>query len=86
MKTFLKAVLLVVLAVVALKMLPLTFAIGCVMAGALVVLLALGASFVAVTFVALLLLAALLSPIWLPVLALLGLITLFRKSKSSPAM
>src|SRR6188508_914525 len=43
-KNFLKIVLLVIVAIVAVKFLPLIFAFGCVLAGAIVGLIALGGS------------------------------------------
>jgi len=78
MKTFLKIVLLVIVAVVAVKLLPLTFALGCLLAAAIVGLLAIGVSAIATLFGAMIGLAVLLAPIWVPVLALVGLITLIR--------
>jgi hypothetical protein len=80
MKTFLKIVLLVILAVVAVKFLPLLFGLGCVLAAAVVGLLAVGASAVAALFGTMFALAVLLSPIWVPVLALVGLIALIKRS------
>jgi hypothetical protein len=84
-KTFLKVVLLVVLALIAVKLLPFTFALGCVLAAAMVALLVLGASMLGVVFGATLLLAAALSPVWLPVLVLIGLIALLKRTTSGPA-
>jgi hypothetical protein len=77
-KTFLKCVLLVLVAIVAVKLLPLTIGLGFLLGFALVALAAVGVSAVAILFgVAVFLLAA-LSPVWIPLLALIGLIALIR--------
>ncbi len=86
MKTFLKVVLLVVAAVVAVKLLPLTLAFGFVLGLLLVGLLVLGLSLVAVVLIAAVALAAVLAPIWIPVLAIVGLITLIKKLSAKPAV
>lgn len=79
MKTFLKVLLLVVLAVVAIKFLPLTLALG-FMAGLLLVgLLAAGLSLLAGIGVLALVLLAVLAPIWIPVLLVVGVIAGVRK-------
>jgi hypothetical protein len=69
MKTFLKIFLLVLLALVALKLLPLTLALGCVMAIVLagLVMLGLGA-------------AVVLSPIWVPALVITGIVSLILRT------
>lgn len=85
MKTLLKVVLLVVLAVVALKLLPLTFALGCVLALAVLALVAVGVSIVGALLAAVLVVTVATSPIWVPILALVGLITLFRRGNGRPA-
>jgi hypothetical protein len=65
MKTFLKIFLLVCLALVALKLLPLTLALGCVMAIVLAGLVVLGLGF-----------AVVLSPLWVPALVITGIVSL----------
>lgn len=85
MKQFLKVLLLVVLALIALKFLPLTFGLGCVLAVALIVLAALGVSIMAAATVVVLVLAALAAPIWIPVLLLFGLIAIIRKANRRAA-
>ena len=78
MKTFLKIALLVIAALVAVKFLPLIFGLGCLLAAAIVALLAIGASAIATLFGAMIALAVVLSPIWVPLLALIGVIMLIK--------
>ena len=80
MKNFLKIVLLVILAIVAVKFLPLIFAFGWLLGGALVGLIALAASAIAALVGSVFVLAAVLSPIWIPLLALIGIILLVKRS------
>ena len=80
MKTFLKVVLLVIAALIAVKFLPHLFALGWLLAAAIVGLLAIGASVAAAMFGAMIALVVLLAPIWVPVLALVGLIALIKRS------
>ena len=85
MNTFLKIFLIVVLSLIALKFLPV------ILIGAFVgLLLAAVLGGVGLTLVALLLavgiaLAMALSPIWIPVLIVMGLISLFKKLGDKPA-
>jgi hypothetical protein len=80
MKSFLKIFLLVVLALVAIKLLPLTIALGCMLALAVGGLLVVGVSaFAAVLGVAIAVVAA-LAPLWIPVLAIVGLVSLLRRA------
>ncbi len=84
MKTFLKVLLMAALLIVAIKFSPILFIgafAGLIMA---VVLGAVGISLVAALFAVLLALAVVLSPIWVPVLVVLGLISLFRKGERTP--
>lgn len=84
MKTFLKVVLLLIGVVVALKLLPIIVGIGSFLAAALVgILLAVGSILAAVLGVAVMILAV-LSPLWIPVLAIVGLIALV-KALSGPS-
>ncbi|MEX2044540.1 MAG: hypothetical protein WD941_04245 [Opitutus sp.] len=85
MKTFLKILLLVVVAILAVKLLPLTLALGCLLGVALVVMAGLGLSAMAVILGIGILMAALLSPIWLPILALVGVIALIKRMNGSTA-
>ena len=79
MKSFLKIVALVVIALICVKLLPLTFALGCALALAVLGLVGLGVSAVAAFSLAVLVLAAVLAPIWIPLLLLVGLIALVRR-------
>jgi hypothetical protein len=80
MKGFVKVLLLVIAAIIALKFLPLIFALGLTLAGALLGLIAAAASAVIALVGGVLLLALLLSPIWIPILALVGVILLIKRS------
>jgi hypothetical protein len=84
MNTFLKILLVAVLVVVALKFSPLILLgafVGIVMA---VVLGALGFSLVAVLLAIAIAFTVALSPIWIPVLLVTGLVSLFRGNRSTP--
>ena len=85
MKTFLKISLIVVLALLALKVLPLVV-VG-VIAGLLIaaVLGVVGLSLLAALLAVALGLAFALSPIWIPVLLVMGAISLFKKLGDKPA-
>lgn len=86
MKTFLKVLLLAALLIVAIKCSPLIF-LGA-LAGLIVaaVLGAVGVSLVAALLAVVLAVALALSPIWIPVLVVLGLISLFRRSERTPTV
>lgn len=73
-KTFLKIFLLVLLALVALKLLPLTLALGCIMAIVLAGLVMLGLG-----------VAVVLSPLWVPALVIAGLVSLIVRTGRCPA-
>ena len=79
MKTFLKVLLLVAVAIIAIKLLPVTLIGGCFLGLILIVALALGLSAVAVLLALAIGLMALLSPIWIPVLAVVGVIALVKR-------
>lgn len=79
MKTFLKIALIIFAALVAIKLLPLTLAAGCIIGGAAVIALVVGVSAAAVLLCVAAALIAVLSPIWLPVVAVLGVVSLCRK-------
>ena len=79
-KNFLKIVLLVIVAIVAVKFLPLIFAFGFVLAGAIVGLIALAGSAIVALLGSVLVLVAVTSPIWVPLLALIGIILLVKRS------
>jgi hypothetical protein len=80
MKAFLKVLVLVILALVAIKLLPLTIGLGFAAGLLLVGFVALGLSVLAGVAVLALFLGAVLSPIWIPVALLLGLIALLRRA------
>ncbi len=85
MNTFLKISLIVVLALLALKFLPVILVgafVGLLLA---VILGAFGLSLVALLLAVGIVLALVLSPIWIPVLIVMGLISLFRKLGERPA-
>lgn len=86
MKTFLKVLLLAALLIVAIKFSPLIF-LGA-LAGLIVaaVLGAVGVSLVAALLAVVLAVAVALSPLWIPVLVVLGLISLFRRSERTPTV
>lgn len=85
MNTFLKILLLLVAAVIAVKLLPVTLALGCIFALALGIFALVGMSVVAAAICLGLLLGAVLAPIWIPVLAVIGLIALIKRCNRAPA-
>lgn len=78
-KTFLKVLLLVILALVAIKLLPLTIGLGFATGVLLVGLVMAGLSLLAGIAVIALVLGAVLAPVWIPVLLLVGFIALIRR-------
>lgn len=78
-KTFLKILLVVVAALVAIKLLPVTLALGFVLGLAVVGLAIAGLSVVAALAVGAIVVAAVLSPVWIPVLLIVGLIALVKR-------
>lgn len=79
MKTFLKVLLVAVLLIMAIKFSPIIFIgalVGLVVAA---VLGAVGLSLLAVLFAVVLGVALALSPLWVPVLVIMGLVSLFRR-------
>jgi len=83
MKTFLKILLVAALLIVAVKLSPVLFcaaAVGVIVSAILGVI---GLSLIAALAAVLLALAVALSPIWIPVLAIVGICSLFRR-KDSP--
>jgi hypothetical protein len=76
---FLKIALLVIVALVALKFLPLIFGLGCLLAAAVLAVILMVASALAGLFGSAFLLAAVLSPIWVSVLIIVGLIALIKR-------
>ena len=82
MKTFLKVLLLTIVVLIAVKFLPLIFGLGWLFAGAVVGALAFAASALAAVAGSFLVIALILTPVWLPLLALIGLIALVKRSQS----
>lgn len=80
MKTFLKVLLMAAILIIAIKFSPVIF-VGA-LAGLVVaaVLGAVGISLVAALLAVLVAFAVALSPIWIPVLVIMGLVSLFRKT------
>ena len=85
MKGFFKILLLVILAVIAVKLLPLTFAVGCVLALCVLALTVVGVSLIAAVISVVVALLVALSTILIPVLAIVGLVVLLKKSNGRPA-
>lgn len=84
MKTFLKILLIAALLVLAIKLGPVIFCAafgGLIVAGLLGVL---GISLLALLATVLLALAVALSPIWIPVLAIVGIVSLLKRDDRSP--
>jgi hypothetical protein len=84
MNTFVKVVLLGVAAIIALKLLPLTLALGCVLAAGFFGLVAVGVSAIAALLGAAIVFAAVSSPVWLPVLVAVGIIALCKRGGRPP--
>ncbi|MBI5771774.1 MAG: hypothetical protein HZA93_28645 [Verrucomicrobia bacterium] len=85
MKTFLLVLLILIGVVLAVKLLPFALGLVCVLAGVCALLALVGLSVVAGLACAGLVLALLLSPLWLPLLAIVGVIALVRKLTRKPA-
>jgi hypothetical protein len=84
MNTFLKIVLLVIAVIVAIKLLPITIGLGGLFIGLLVGLAAMGVSALLALLGLGLALAALTSPIWIPVLLIVGLVALIKRTSRPP--
>jgi hypothetical protein len=80
MTTFLKALLIVALLVLAIKLGPVIFIGALLGLIAAAVLGAVGISLVAALIAVAIALALALAPIWIPVLVVMGLVSLFRKN------
>lgn len=84
MKTFLKILLIAAVLIVAIKLSPVIFIGALLGLIAAAVLGAVGISLVAALLAVLLAFTLALSPIWIPILVVFGLVSLFRKG-SNPA-
>jgi predicted neutral ceramidase superfamily lipid hydrolase len=80
MNSFLKVVVLILVAIIAVKLLPAMLALGCVLGVAVVALGAIGVSMFGALCLASSVLLAVLSPVWVPVLAVIGVIVLIKRS------
>jgi hypothetical protein len=78
MKTFLKVLLIAALLIVAIKLSPVIFLGALLGLAAAAVLGAVGISLMALLLAVLLAFTLALSPIWIPVLVVIGLVSLFR--------
>jgi hypothetical protein len=85
MNAFLKLVLLVLCAVLAVKFLPEMFAFGCLLAATLLGLAALGLPLLIAVCAAILAFVVLLAPLWLPVLLIVGVVALIRRAARGSA-
>lgn len=84
MKTFLKIVLLVLVAILAVKLLPFTLAAGCLLALLAGGLAVAGVSVLAGLLAVGLVIGALLAPVWIPVLVVVGLIAVIKRCNRRP--
>jgi len=81
MKTFLKILLIAALLIVAIKLSPVIFVGALLGLLAAAVLGAVGISLVAGLLAVLIALTVALAPIWIPILVIMGLISLFRRKE-----
>ncbi|MBL9212779.1 MAG: hypothetical protein JNL92_20125 [Opitutaceae bacterium] len=86
MNPFLKFLLIVLCALLAVKFLPEMFAFGCLLAGLLLALATVGLPLLVAACVAILAFVVLLAPIWLPVLLIVGLVALIRRTSRGSDM
>jgi hypothetical protein len=84
MKTFIKILLIAALLIVAIKLSPVIFVGAFVGLFVAAVLGAVGISLIVALAAVLLAFAVALSPIWIPVLAVIGIVSLFRKADRTP--
>jgi ABC-type transport system involved in cytochrome c biogenesis permease component len=84
MKTFIKILLIAALLIVAIKLSPVIFVAAFVGLFVAAVLGAVGVSLIVALAAVLLAFAVALSPIWIPVLAIVGIVSLFRKADRTP--
>ncbi len=84
MKTFLKILLVAALLLVAIKLSPVVFVAAVAGLLAAAVLGAIGLSLLAALLAVVVALAAALAPIWIPVLLIMGAVSLFKKLGDRP--
>lgn len=80
MRAFLKILFLVLVALIAVKLLPLTIGLGFVVGFGLAFLVAIASSLLAGAGVLALFLGIILSPLWIPVALVVGMIALVRRT------
>lgn len=85
MKTFLKILLIAALLILAIKFSPVLFFFGLVGLFAAAILGVVGLSLLVALLAVVLAFAIALSPVWIPVLAIIGLISLFKRSGGNGA-
>lgn len=85
MKTFLKILLLLLVALIAIKLCPLILLAAAAALLVMGLVGTLGLSLLAILLVLALVAVAVLSPIWLPVLMVVGIVALIRKARGRPA-
>lgn len=81
MKTFLKIALIALAVLVLIKLLPFTLIAGCIIGAVAAIALVVGVSSAAAILCVAALFLAVLSPIWLPVAAVIGIVSLVRRNK-----
>ena len=84
MNTFLKILLVAVLLIVAIKLSPVVFVAAVVGLAVAALLGVLGLSLIAALLAVALALVAALAPIWIPVLAIMGVVSLYKKLNDRP--
>jgi hypothetical protein len=84
MKTFLKILLIAALLIVAIKLSPIIFFGALVGLIAAAILGVVGISLVVALASVVLALTVALSPIWIPVLAIMGIVSLFKRNERTP--
>ena len=85
MKTFLKILLVAAILIVAIKLSPVVFVAAAIGLLAAAVLGVIGLSLLAALVAVVVAVAAALAPIWIPVLAIVGAVSLFKKLNDRPA-
>lgn len=81
MNTFVKVLLIALLVVVALKLLPFTLVLVAILGAITFAVLVAGASTLALLVCMALAASLLLAPLWIPILAVIGIVSLVRRPK-----
>lgn len=85
MKTFLKVALIILATFIALKLAPFALLLGCGLGAVALATVAIGASAAVAVIAIVIAAAALLAPVWLPLLAVCGIVALVRRHRLVPA-